>query len=322
MRRILAERTYHVLSRPPTRYIPEGVPFASFYPAAEPEFGGILPFLGRLLKRLLFSILIFTASVVSYGCFYVAVMPNYSVVAPLYFDYTGTPAPPQSLQYHHHHLPRRRKGLGSELVDHHHLTVVQSLPSPWAQVDLFARHSSWETGHIFGYDEVVPHTTTLDRLLIPRQAYFVEVVLQLPETELNQQQAGMFGVTVELKTVNGTGLALSRRATRFPHQSAWIRRLQKILLLAPLLVGALEESRSVYIPSFRHFVESQEHPVVRVAKAVERESCGIICIFAISHAHLSIAVSLTSFVCTTTALCRGQDRTATIRQGTRRSFRR
>ena len=54
MRRILAERTYHVLSRPPTRYIPEGVPFASFYPAAEPEFGGLLPFLGRLLKKLLF----------------------------------------------------------------------------------------------------------------------------------------------------------------------------------------------------------------------------------------------------------------------------
>jgi hypothetical protein len=254
-----AETTVRVLSRPSQHFSNSdffhGVPFdAAFFQQADEGFGGVIPFLGRIFRMVFQLILLLTISVLSYQCFFYTVMPTFSATVPLFFDYTGTPAP----------FSRGRSQLNVQPA----LTESQQ-PSPWALADLFARHSSWEPGEV---EDVVPPLLTETRLLVPRQAYFVEVSLNLPESKVNEE-AGVFGVVVEIKSYNGTALATSRRTARFPHQTRWIRTLQKILLLFPLLAGAWEESRTIWVPSYRHIVESLEHPIVSTCPAKTTAEC-------------------------------------------------
>ena len=88
-----------------------------------------------------------------------------------------------------------------------------------------------------------------------------EVALTLPESEINLI-AGMFGVFVELQSSNGTKLAFSMRAARLPYESPGIAFARKVVFLIPLLIGAVQESKTIVIPAFRHVVESSEQPMV------------------------------------------------------------
>lgn len=233
----------HVLSRqqqqPSAQYASyeffDSTPFEFYTPPHSQGFGGIIPFVARLIRLAFQSVLLLALSLVSYQLFYAAVMPSLSATVPLYFDYTGARSPFSPV----------------------HGPVEQ--PVPWAVADLYARHSSWEA---LETDTVVPALQT--SILRPRQPYFIEVALDLPESDMNRQQAGIFGVSVQLLSHNGTALAISRRSARFPHQTEWIRTLQKFLLLVPLLLGAQEESKTVLIPSYRHYVESSDHAMVGV----------------------------------------------------------
>jgi hypothetical protein len=260
-RRIMAaeQTTVRVLTRP-TSYFPDQSADRfgpSFYSEVHQEFGGVIPFLARMIKTVILSIFLLVISIVSYGLLYMAVMPTYSAIVPLFFDYTGTSAPsPSPPQPRQQRLSSRQQNIGDKPDQHVHL------PTPWARVDLFARHSPWECGMV---EDVVPQPLAQDRLLVSRQAYFVEALLDLPESQANRR-AGTFGVTVELTAANGTVLAVSHRSARLPHQSVWIRTLQKIMTLAPLVLGAWEESRTVPIASFRQFVESKSHPAVSLCE--------------------------------------------------------
>ncbi|GAX25459.1 hypothetical protein FisN_1Hu415 [Fistulifera solaris] len=178
-------------------------------------------------------------SIISYHLFYTVVMPSFSVAAPIYLDYTGAPAP---------------SSLSS--VESSHVNG-NSLPTPWGSIDLFAKHH-WD---FVDTEDVVPTPLTSRRLLVSNRAYFMELVLVLPESDTNRASTGIFGVKVELASHNGTVLALSRRSARFPHQSRWISVLQKAVLLVPYLIGAIEESKHVVIPVFRHYVESRDYPL-------------------------------------------------------------
>jgi hypothetical protein len=74
---------------------------------------------------------------------------------------------------------------------------------------------------------------TTDRLLVPRKAYFIEIALKLPESELNQGY-GIFGVVVELQSTNSTVLAISRRSARMPYTSNWVScsaRMDEVFLI-------------------------------------------------------------------------------------------
>jgi hypothetical protein len=152
-----------------------------------------------------------------------------------------------------------------------------------ARVDLLNKHNDWEA---FERDLTV---SLCSRLLHPRQAYYVEIVLVLPETSLNKD-SGMFGVHAELlsstsatlsnipkdngndtndppnhdKTTATTPLLLarSRRSVRFPHVSGWIAIIEKVILLVPLLLGACKESKTVVVSAFGQYVESKQHPLV------------------------------------------------------------
>jgi len=244
-----------------------------FDPAAEREqywFGGFLPFVGRLVRIGLLATLLFSISLASYLVLYSSVMPRYRAAEPLYFDYTGA-----SMAYENRRLfaasdetTKNAKNVSSAI--HREPRMESSFrqeaakpddchTGPWAWVDLFAKHSSWEALE----DSVVPAPKQHTRLLDQNRAYSIETILTLPETSKNRERAGMFGVVIELWSSNWTRkLAVSRRSVRFPHQSVWISNIRKSLCLLPLLIGALDETRRVLVPSFRHYVESPELPLV------------------------------------------------------------
>ena len=208
--------------------------------AAHENFVGIFPVMKRLVYYLLIGSFLLMTSTVTYGLFYLAVMPAHAATAPLYFDY--------SCREH-----------TDEKCSNEAPSECANSCSPTAIVDIFAKHTGWDAFH----PEVIPEARTQSRFLTPRTHYFLEVVLQLPETTINQQ-IGMFTIEVELRSKSNEILAKSLRASRLPHESQWIVVVRKFLCLGPLLIGAMSESRKVVIPSFRYYVESVNHPLVRI----------------------------------------------------------
>jgi hypothetical protein len=253
-------REAKVQARPPPRYAPVGedFPFDPSYVHIDHAFMGVFPFLGRVIKTLAIGSLLLVTSAGSYALFYQAVMPSLSAAHPLFFDYTG-PLNPSFLGKSSPRVSDYAEPFYSFYGNLYNNHNKDQRPEPWAVVDLFAKHTSWEALQT----EVLPTPIAEHRILKAKQPYFIEVVLTLPDSNLNREP-GMFGVVTELYSRNGTQLAVSRRSTRFPHQSQWITVVRKMFCLIPLLLGAVEEARTVVVPSFRHFVESSDHPVVSV----------------------------------------------------------
>lgn len=205
-------------------------------PTDDGYFAGVIPSMLRFFKFLLTISFISTISAASYGLFYQLCMPSRYATEPLFFDYSQS----------------------SQQVCHGNETCPASTSGPYASVDLFARHVSWEPLH----PDVIPPGRATQRLLHAKVPYYLDVQLLLPESLMNQE-AGIFVVEVELQSAkNGTRLALSKRSARFPHSSRWVSTVRKIVCLIPLLLGVLEESRSILIPSYHHFVESADAPLV------------------------------------------------------------
>jgi Putative adipose-regulatory protein (Seipin) len=278
-------------------------------PLPPPEFGGIIPFIGRMLKLWILTTALLLASATSYiAAYHYALMPPRCATVPLFFECTATttttttttdnaaaaadpmhvttstssstPSNANAIElprkrfnfghdYHHHHQYREKKQ-----QQQHQEQIIHVLPSTaaassaTATVDLFARHVSWEAFH----PSVIPPPVAQKRLLQPRQAYYIELSLTLPASNRNQHGAGMFGVHTQLLSSSSSSsnnnnstclLAMSRRSARFPHESSWIQVIRNIFLLPALLVGAMEESRSVTVLAFRHYTESKDLPLVR-----------------------------------------------------------
>ena len=207
------------------------------YQRFQDAFVGLIPWVQKALYFILVGSFLLLTSICSYGALYRSLMPSNHVSEQLYFDYTcGSPTCPTTID--------------------DQLTFETSIPI--ASVDIFSNHAPW-IAHI---PEVSLLRTSEDRVLVARQAYFLEVVLHLPESETNRN-AGMFGVQVELQTTNTTPLASSVRSAKLPYESKWIGVLRKIILIIPLLMGAVMERRTIVVPSYRHFIESSDAPLVR-----------------------------------------------------------
>lgn len=249
MRRIVATTLLHrqslVRRRRPSPFH-EQQHFYDFHEAhndhAQPVgFGGVLPFLGILIKMALLSTLLMTAALITYLAFYYWAMPVTVACERLHFDYSAAAA--TNLLTHH--------------TTHSKLEVDRVLPH--ASVDLFARHSAWDAFH----DSVLPRAKVDRHLLHPQQPYFIEASFLMPDSKVNQQ-AGMFNVVTDLISSNGTMLASSRRSTRYPHRTPWVANVQRAVWLLPILTGAAEEVTRVTVPSFRHYVESPDLPLQHV----------------------------------------------------------
>jgi hypothetical protein len=201
-------------------------------------FIGIIPWIKRIVYFWFASSILLSLSVVQYGLFYIVTMPTHHATEQLYFDYSVCEI--------------------DETCSPSKMRNVDSC-SPVATMDLFMRHAQWEGFH----DDVLPQPLASERVLKQRQPYFIEIALDLPESNANLQ-AGMFGVAVELLSSNGTSLASSIRSARLPHESPWVGVVRKIFWLPGFLVGAFMESRTLLIPSFRNYIESSENPLVRL----------------------------------------------------------
>lgn len=214
---------------------------------AQESFVGIFPVLKRVIYYTVVGSFLIMTSMGTYGLFYLVAMPPHAATEQLYFDYScrggGAIATNETTAC-------AMNDTTSAFVKGH-----ASLCTPTATVDIFAEHTPWEALH----PDVVPEARSKSSILTAKRHYFLEVLLQLPESSVNQD-SGIFAVEVELRS--DVPLARSKRSARLPHESGWVGVVRKILCLAPLLVGAITESRTVIIPAFRHFVESSKHPLV------------------------------------------------------------
>jgi hypothetical protein len=218
-------------------------------PPMQPDFPGIIPVMFHVIKVTAQLLVLLSISAATYLLFYHSIMPSH-FDETLFFDYTRAYNPTMHTKV----LKRIRKG--------------SECQSPWAVVDLFAKKSAWDAQ----YDTVepVPRIGSGNHRLVAKQAYYVETLLQLPQSPVNYQ-VGMFGVVVELRATNGTLLAVSRRSTRIPHSSVWIQTLANAFCILPLLLGAMDEAKTVVVPSYRHFVESHEMPLQHLVIRIEAQ---------------------------------------------------
>lgn len=221
------------------------------------HFMGLIPWIKRIFKLWLVSSLLLVSSIITYGVFYVIVMPGNHTMERLYFDYTcrgetGKVGGTEPV------CVASEDGVTSCEKQQKESTTDTRVCSPSATVDLFARQSPWQALQ----PHVAPNPVTNKQILKSRQHYLMEIALVMPESAVNID-SGMFGVAVDLQSSNGTALASSVRSVRLPHESSWIGFIRKSICLAPLLVGALTESRTVVVEPFRHYVESAEYPLVR-----------------------------------------------------------
>lgn len=213
---------------------------------AREQVMGLIPWLLQVLKYLLCGSVLLIVSATSYGLFYQAIMPSRYATVLLHFDYS--PLVDTSLVVASHlHGTHRRPRLSQSAA---HLV-------PTAAVDLFAKHVAWQAFH----EAVAPPLITTNRLLSARQAYYIEILLFLPES-IHNRDAGLFGVVTGLESSNHTVLARSTRWTQLPHESAWISVARKLICLPAFLVGALVEFRTIEVAAFRHYVESRDFPLV------------------------------------------------------------
>mmetsp|Transcript_8430 Transcript_8430/g.11082 ORF Transcript_8430/g.11082 Transcript_8430/m.11082 type:complete len:457 (-) Transcript_8430:391-1761(-) len=233
--------------------------------ADEKEFGGLIPFLIRTIRFFFIITLWALSGSCSHLLFYKWTMPREVAAQAFSLDYGF---------YNNH----ERVIPGTEVVTVNHQSdkyrvfrdrTCASHPSaPFATIDLFAKQNSWEAFHA----DVVPSPKSKTRLLQSKQSYYVDVALELPESKANFE-TGIFGLVIDLSSsTNQTLLAASRSSARLPHESAWVSVVRKFLLLPALLFGALEESRTIYLTPFRHFVESVEFPLQYVTILVVAKS--------------------------------------------------
>ena len=253
-RRLVEFAASQAMTRAQDFQFPREMPQVFEHPAhaVEGAFIGIVPFLKKSFIVLVMATMMLLSSLATYGLFYLTVMPGLRVVEPLYFDYSGTSRHPAPI-------------CTQEDVNN----CPQLVPEgPWAVADLFSKHTQWDPFR----SDVTPKPLTDKRILNEGKAYNLEVHLDLPESEINRM-SGMFGVLVELQSSQGEKLAVSTRAARLPHESLWLSTIRKCIWLVPLMIGAAEESRRVIVPSFRHFVESSDMPLVRRPKKLICTEC-------------------------------------------------
>jgi len=176
--------------------------------------------------------------------------------------------------------------LQNEEVHEKYQAVLQS--APVAVVDLFSNHNSWQHYH----PDIVPQPKREKRVLKRGAPHYIEIALDLPESNTNREKIGIFSVVVDLQsssfgissktkkkiyddtattktrtrtattaTMGRKLLASSTRTTRMPHESFWISVVRKVICIIPHVLGAIPESRRVVVPSYRFFVESDEFPL-------------------------------------------------------------
>jgi hypothetical protein len=230
-----------------------------------------------LIKRTIYtsfvSTVILTLSVLTYGLIYNLSMPRLAIRSPIYFDYNFVPERHLSGAYGRYieHQGRQFCSSGSDqgkgddeekMRQCTQLTGDTRPAPPTAVIELNMQHTQWHAYH----EEVLPVTyddASGAHIIKPKKRHFVDLALTLPESDLNRQ-LGMLMVEVDLLASDGTLLASSGRPTMLPHESLLIGVARKIVLMGPILIGAVAEARTVVLEAFDSYVESPDMPLAAI----------------------------------------------------------
>jgi hypothetical protein len=245
--------------------------------AAESSIAAFCQTLLSLIKQIVYvsfvSTVILTLSVLTYGFIYNLSMPRLAYRSPIYFDYNFVPERHLSGAYGRYIEKQGGQFCNSETVGNgssseekarqcSHLKRDTGPAPPTAVVELNMQHTQWHAYH----EQVLPftHEAGLEvHMITPKRRHFVDLALLLPESNLNRR-LGMMMVEVDLLASDGTLLASSGRPTMLPHESALIGVARKIVLMGPILIGAVAEARMVVLESFDSYVESPELPLAAI----------------------------------------------------------
>ena len=246
--------------------------------AAESSIVAFCQTLLSLIKRVIYvsfvSTVVLTLSVATYGVIYNLSMPRLAIRSPIYFDYNFVPErhlsgaygryiKNQKVQFCNSESDENEIGGQEETRQCAHPTRKDARPAPpTAVVDLSLQHTQWHAYH----EQVLPakyEDTSGVHVIKPNRQHFLDLALTLPESDLNRQ-LGMMMVEVDLIASDGTLLASSGRPTMLPHESAIIGVARKVVLMGPILIGAVAEARTVVLESFDSYVESPELPLAAV----------------------------------------------------------
>lgn len=229
--------------------------------------GTVIPIIKQMILFTIVSLCMLLTSVAIYGMLYWMVMPEPYAAEPIFFDYNyGC----RSAHAGAHANDRNKMEYGPEYPGKLHCP-------PTAVVDLIALHTQWNAH--------VPSVSPLDmssiiknnhkeeankdvrvvaprRILSPNKHYFIQVALTLPESPQNKD-IGMFMIQMQMRdsTVKRNLLASSSRPTMLPYQSTYVSTVRKSFSMIPLVLGALNEARTVVVECFDHFVESADYPL-------------------------------------------------------------
>lgn len=266
---------------------------ATVHPTAAATAASVLETVAQTIRKLtvllVVSSTILALSVLSYGAVYHISMPKVDVRRSVHFDYAFAPDRHRSGAYGRHldrceafagreKLGLKEEGAGTWDGNCVHTSYPSDRggdyeeaeregweaeePPPTAVVDLRMSHTQW---HAYA-DDVLPELSSLrrpDRVLKPGRRYYVSLSLNLPESEVNRD-LGIFMVEVDLLSADGSRLARSGRPTALPHESAAVGLVRRMVLIGPILLGAVREARTVLVEPFDSYVDSPSRSLASI----------------------------------------------------------
>ena len=275
----------------------QSIPYA---PEGRTFLGTIIPLIKKTIYYTTYGIILSTTSMAMYAIFYCLVMPEHYATEPIFFDYNY-------------------KSCGSAICPPTALIDLVSLNTQWqAHVPDVIHFPEGKYGQQVGHHEgqgsddididaadCKMNHQSANRILQPKQTYFFQVALTLPESSKNRD-IGMFMIESVLKSKvqkatnrnsfdaeanlieNGElhvqeqeqelkTLATSSRPAMLPYQSTYVSSVKKSFIMIPLILEAVPEARTVVIECFDHFRESTEYPMnyVEIRLVIPRNSYGI-----------------------------------------------
>lgn len=211
----------------------------------------IVPFLMFFVKGFAAILGLFLLSIVSYWFVYSAfIMRGLEVQShPIFFDYSvGGPAAPVArvdlLSSSHGPWLYSCGNYNSKSHTRSSFCVQDEQKSPVTSDDAASNKDEPE--------KVISNT-----ILKPDQIYFMDVVLTLPDSDVNKK-LGMFMLTVDLRSSDGSLLATSKQSSLFPYESELVRLIRKLILLFPIITGAIDETKTMSLLCFDNYMDSDK----------------------------------------------------------------
>ena len=215
----------------------------------------VVPFIMFFVKAFAAIFGIFLLSIMSYWFLYSALMMRGLEVQshPIFFDYSvGGPAVPVA------RVDLMSSSDGPWLYSCGNYNSNSHPQSSFCVQD----DSTWQQKSPVTSDDAASNEDELEKVsrntvLKSGQRYFADVVLKLPDSGVNKK-LGMFMLTVELRSSDGSLLATSKQSSLFPYESELVRLTRKLILLLPLISGVIDETKTMSLLCFDNYMDSDK----------------------------------------------------------------